>query len=196
VWYRYVILLGALAVGLPGVTMAESYAVDATESFLTFTISNLGINTVDGRFHEFDGQLDWNGIVEELELTGTITVASIDTGIRLRDRHLRGSDYFDADTYSLITYRSTSAVRDNGVIRILGDLGIKDVTREVALTATIAPSPPPDALPAEVILTVHGTIDRRPFGVVPDGVGGRMIGETVDARGRFVGRSRGKGLGD
>lgn len=198
VWYRSIVILAILAAGYPSVTPAESYAVDLHESSLSFTISNLGMSTVEGRFHEFDGELMWNGIVAELELTGSVSVVSIDTGIRLRDRHLRGSDYFDADTYPVITYRSTSARWVNGKILIRGDLRIKNVTREVVLTGMIGPPPSERSVgapangevPVAVVLTLEGEIDRRPFGVVPAGAGDRLIGETVIARGDFVGRLR------
>jgi polyisoprenoid-binding protein YceI len=200
VWYRLIVALSILTVGSPAVLPGESYAVDLRESSLTFTISNLGVNTVEGRFHDFDGELTWTGNVADLQLTGTIAVESIDTGIRLRDRHLRGADYFDVATFPEITYRSTTAEWVDGEIVISGDLRIKDVTREIRLTATISPppreasdapgAPAVDTLPVEVILTADGSIDRRPFGVVPDGPRNRLIGEIVQASGRFVGRIR------
>jgi polyisoprenoid-binding protein YceI len=206
VWYRSLVLFTLLLPGIAGLACAESYAVDLRESSLTFTISNLGVNTVEGEFHDFDGELTWTGRVEDLRITGTVAVASIDTGIRLRDRHLRGADYFDAAAFPSITYRSTTAEWVDGEIVVYGQLQIKGVTREVRLTATLSPAPQggedlrsarPNVLPPEeVILTVEGMIDRRPFGVVPDGAGNRLIGEIVTARGRFVGRRGEMGSAD
>jgi polyisoprenoid-binding protein YceI len=141
VWYRSLVLFTLLLPGIVGLACAESYAVDLRESSLTFTISNLGVNTVEGEFHDFDGELTWTGRVEDLRITGTVAVASIDTGIRLRDRHLRGADYFDAAAFPSITYRSTTAEWVDGEIVVYGQLQIKGVTREVRLTATLSPAP-------------------------------------------------------
>lgn len=61
-------------------------------------------------------------------------ITSVDTGIADRDGHLRGGDFFDAETFPLMTFRSTGAAQLGGdAYRITGDLTIKDVTRPLSI---------------------------------------------------------------
>ncbi|KIF04300.1 polyisoprenoid-binding protein, partial [Streptomyces sp. RSD-27] len=63
-----------------------------------------------------------------------VTIASVSTGIADRDAHLLSGDFFDAETFPLMTFRSTSAARVGGdTYRISGDLTIKDVTRPLSI---------------------------------------------------------------
>ncbi len=70
----------------------------------------------------------------ESSVTATIDVASIDTKEPQRDAHLKSDDFFSADTYPTITFRS-KRVEPAGEdrYRVVGDLTIRDVTKEVAL---------------------------------------------------------------
>ncbi len=61
-------------------------------------------------------------------------IASIDTGIADRDGHLVSGDFFDAEKFPLMTFRSTRAEQLGGdTYRITGDLTIKDVTRPLSI---------------------------------------------------------------
>jgi polyisoprenoid-binding protein YceI len=93
------------------------------------------ISKVRGHFRDFDATL----IIDEEQpersrLTAQIDVASIDTSVEDRDTHLRSDDFFGADQFPKITFKSTQVERGDGEsFRLTGDLTIRDITREVVL---------------------------------------------------------------
>ena len=169
---------------------ADTFRIDPDASRLAFTIQHLGFNTVRGSFEEFDGELVYTDDPESLRLSGSVQVASIDTGIGLRDRHLRGADWFDAGRHPRITFRQgqLTGMRSDGRGTIEGVLSIRGTSRPVALNAQLEER----AEEGEVVLTIDGAVDHRPFGVVPDSAGGRTIGDTVTADIRLVARRGGR----
>ena len=65
-----------------------------------------------------------------------IDAASIGTDTDMRDNHLRSGDFLEIETYPTLTFRSTG-LRPTGetTFDLVGDLTIKDITREVVLRA-------------------------------------------------------------
>src|SRR5690606_7995583 len=118
--------------------MATKWVLDPTHSEVNFKVKHLVISTVSGRFRSFDGTVESNddSDFESAKVAFSIDAASIDTNQQQRDDHLRSGDFFDAETYSSISFVSTSvkSVGDNEYI-IEGDLTIKDVTKKVELKA-------------------------------------------------------------
>ena len=116
-----------------------TWTVDAAHSHLGFAIKHLMIATVRGRFTQAQGTVT---VDESNPATATIDIAvptaSVDTGDEKRDAHLRSADFFDVERYPNITFRSkrVEATSDNS-FRIVGDLTIRDVTREVVLDAEL-----------------------------------------------------------
>jgi polyisoprenoid-binding protein YceI len=112
--------------------------LDAAHSHAEFSVRHLMISTVKGRFPEVAGKV----VVDEVnpaksQVEVTIGVASIDTREAQRDGHLKSADFFDVEKYPNITFRSTridGAI--NGAFKVVGDLTIRDVTREVVLDVT------------------------------------------------------------
>jgi polyisoprenoid-binding protein YceI len=93
------------------------------------------VTNVRGSFGEYEGKLVLDG-TEPARSTAAIDVAiaSVDTGIADRDGHLRSGDFFDAEKFPQMTFRSTAAEQLGGdKYRITGDLTIKDVTRPIAI---------------------------------------------------------------
>ncbi|MER5890950.1 YceI family protein [Streptomyces sp. NPDC001941] len=115
--------------------LTGDYTIDAAHSSIGFTVRHAMVTNVRGSFGEHEGALHLDG-GDPGKSTATIDVkiASIDTGIGDRDNHLRSGDFFDAETYPLMTFRSTQAEQLGGdKYRITGDLTIKDVTRPLSI---------------------------------------------------------------
>ncbi|MFD6424047.1 YceI family protein [Streptomyces sp. NBC_01335] len=115
--------------------LTGSYTIDPAHSSIGFTVRHAMVTNVRGSFGEHEGTLVLNG-TDPHHSTASIDVkiASIDTGIADRDGHLRSGDFFDAETFPLMTFRSTSAEQLGGdTYRITGDLTIKDVTRPLSI---------------------------------------------------------------
>jgi polyisoprenoid-binding protein YceI len=113
-----------------------TWKVDPIHSSVEFHVKHLGIATVKGQFKEFEGTLEVGP--GGASANGSVQVASVDTREPQRDEHLRSGDFFEAETYPLITFAST-AIRplDEETFEIEGDFTIHGVTRPLKLTATL-----------------------------------------------------------
>ncbi|QES48056.1 polyisoprenoid-binding protein [Streptomyces venezuelae] len=115
--------------------LTGDYVIDAAHSSIGFTVRHAMVTNVRGTFAEHQGTLHLDG-ADPARSTAAIEVriASVDTGIADRDTHLRSGDFFDAEAYPVMTFRSTAAQQLGGDrYRISGDLTIKDVTRPLAI---------------------------------------------------------------
>ena len=112
-----------------------TWKIDPAHSHVGFAIKHLMIATVRGSFTQVQGTV----IVDEADPTTasievTIPTASVTTGDEKRDAHLRSADFFDADRFPNMTFRSKRVEPVSGdSVRVVGDLTIRDVTREVVL---------------------------------------------------------------
>ncbi|MFJ8164651.1 YceI family protein [Streptomyces sp. NPDC096136] len=115
--------------------LTGDYVIDAAHSSIGFTVRHAMVTNVRGGFAQHEGALHLDG-ADPSRSTASIdvTIASVSTGIADRDAHLLGGDFFDAEAFPLMTFRSTSAARVGGdTYRVSGDLTIKDVTRPLSI---------------------------------------------------------------
>ena len=119
-------------------TTFTTWSLDPAHSHVEFAVKHLMISTVKGRFGVVRGtvRLDDNDPARgqaEIE----IDTDSIDTREPKRDAHLRSADFFDVETFPSITFRSTRIADTTGDrFKLIGDLTIHGVTREVTLDVT------------------------------------------------------------
>lgn len=118
---------------------ANAYSFDTTHTEVIFSYSHLGNSRAFGEFRSFDGEvvLDRDD-PSQSRIDIAIDPAGIDTGVEAFDSHLKSADFFDVDTFPLITFVST-AVEPTGdaTALVTGDLTIKDNTRPVVLDVTL-----------------------------------------------------------
>ncbi|MFH8517978.1 YceI family protein [Streptomyces gelaticus] len=115
--------------------LTGDYTIDPAHSSIGFTVRHAMVTNVRGTFGEHEGSLKLDGS-DPANSTASIDVriASIDTGIADRDGHLVSGDFFDAEKFPLMTFRSTHAEQLGGdKYRVTGDLTIKDVTRPLSI---------------------------------------------------------------
>ncbi|MDT9680478.1 YceI family protein [Streptomyces sp. TRM76323] len=115
--------------------LTGTYTIDAAHSTIGFTARHAMVTNVRGAFTDYDGTLVLDGADPSASSASLdIRMASVDTGSADRDGHLRGADFFDAEQFPEMTFRSTSAEALGGTdYRVTGDLTIKGVTRPVAI---------------------------------------------------------------
>lgn len=114
---------------------AADWTTDSAHTEIEFQVNHF-FTPVRGHFGDYTIDLDYNpGTPEKSSVEATIRVASIDTGNDKRDGHLRTADFFDADKYPEMTFRSTS-VRKAGEDRLVatGPLTIKGKSKEIELS--------------------------------------------------------------
>jgi polyisoprenoid-binding protein YceI len=94
----------------------------------------MGLAKVRGQFKRFDGSIEGDpATIDSAEGRFEVDLASVDTGNPDRDAHLRSADFFDVEKFPTMTFVSKSVSRDGDTYRVLGDLTIKGITKEVAL---------------------------------------------------------------
>jgi polyisoprenoid-binding protein YceI len=148
-----------------------TYRIDPAASRVEFTIGKRLFFVmhlmVTGRFTDVEGTISF----DEQEPANsraevTIGAASVNTRMGKRDAHLRKADFFDVQQHSRLTFvsrRIETIDRARGHYRVVGDLTVRGVTREVQLDATYIPTP--SRGPGRR-MTLTGALNRRDFGMV------------------------------
>lgn len=114
---------------------AGTYNIDVAHTNIGFVAKHMMVSKVRGNFGKFSGSVTIaeNPLESSAELT--ILTESISTGVADRDGHLRSDDFLSVEKYPEITFKSTRVVSHSGdEFTVLGDLTIRDVTKEVELT--------------------------------------------------------------
>ena len=112
------------------------WAIDPTHTTVEFAVKNLFFFTVKGTLTALEGTIVLDPAdVRRSSTTVVLQSASINTGNKRRDAHLRGAGYLDADRYPEIRFESTKVERgtDRDTLRVTGALTIKDKTKEIVL---------------------------------------------------------------
>ena len=120
----------------PPAPAVATYTIDPVHSELTFRVRHL-LGRVAGTFREWGGTIVMN-TAEPARSSVTVEVktASIETLKAERDTHLRTPDFFDAQRFPTMTFRSTKVGVKDKSIRLDGNLTIRDKTKPVVLEGT------------------------------------------------------------
>ncbi|MGW2814690.1 YceI family protein [Streptomyces sp. NPDC001415] len=115
--------------------LSGTYTIDPAHSSIGFTVRHAMVTNVRGAFTDHEGTLTLDGENPSASSASIdVKIASIDTGIADRDGHLRSGDFFDAEQFPVMSFRSTEAKELGGdKYRMIGDLTIKDVTRPLTI---------------------------------------------------------------
>ena len=179
-----ILLIGVVA-GLNGTTgrALDIYKADPAHSSINFTIEHMVINTVHGRFGQFEGSITVdpeNGNALK-QASATIQAKSIDTGISKRDDHLRSADFFDIVNYPTITFESKEVKKEGSDQVLVGNFTMHGVTKEISLPVKLKG---PINVMGGTRLGFEATtkLNRKDYGLVYNKVletGGLMVGEEV-----------------
>ncbi|WP_217170383.1 YceI family protein [Streptomyces sp. AC512_CC834] len=123
--------IGASAAALP--IAPGEWVLDPFHSSVNFTIRHFGIAKVRGRFTGFETELHVGRRAEDVRVSATIDLSSIDTGNTDRDAHVRASDLLDVGKRPTMAFRSKRVSGEGEDWTMEGELTIGDVTRPVAL---------------------------------------------------------------
>lgn len=112
-----------------------TWTIDAAHTSVEFAVRHMMISTVKGRFADVQGALTFDEADPTRSAVDvTIATASVDTRSEQRDGHLKSADFFDVEQFPTIRFTSTRVVKTGGEsYDLVGNLTIKDVTREVTL---------------------------------------------------------------
>jgi polyisoprenoid-binding protein YceI len=168
----------------PQVATATTWTIDPSHTQVEFSVKHMMISTVRGRFGGVRGTIvaDEAGLAP-LSIDVEIDAASIDTRDARRDEHLRSADFFDAENYPSLTFASRRVEpAGEGRWRVIGDLTIRGVRREVVLSTEFNGRGTNPWGQDVAGATAETSINRREYGLnwnVALEAGGVLVGESV-----------------
>jgi polyisoprenoid-binding protein YceI len=121
------------------VTAQSEWKFDKVHSSVTFSVRHMVISNVSGNFKDFSVVLkSEKEDFSDATVEGTIQVASISTDNDTRDKHLKSDDFFNAEKFPEIKFKSTKFEKlGDNKYKITGDLTMRDVTKEVTFDAVL-----------------------------------------------------------
>lgn len=153
------------AAGFPKLTAWE---LDPFHTTVGFRVMHMGLVEVFGRFKRYTAMVRGTSpAFSDLQVEAQIEVASVETDMPARDAHLRSADFFNADQYPYITFRSTK-VQWRPLRRFVmeGELTIKGITRPIRLEGELRGLVFKDLFAQpRVSFALTGQIDRRDWGL-------------------------------
>ena len=160
-----------------------TWTIDASHSEVGFSVRHLGISKTRGRFGAFTGALEIDAEdPSKSSVAVEIDAASIDTKDAGRDEHLRGEDFFAAEQFPTVTFRSTG-VRGEGTDWVVeGELTIRGVTKPVVLETELVGLERDPWGNDRVGFAATTEVNREDFGLTWNQVlesGGLLVGKTA-----------------
>lgn len=155
----------------PAPATTSTWNIDPAHSLLEFSAKHMMITNVKGRIADVSGTLTIDEARPDRSSADvTIVAASLDTRSEQRDQHLRSADFLDVEQFATLTFRSRrvdgASVREGATFKVVGDLTIRNVTREVTLDATYEGRGKDPWGGERVSFSADTKIDRREFGLL------------------------------
>lgn len=162
-----------------------AWQLDTAHTEIQFRVRHMMVSWVRGSFENFSADLHLDEAhPENSTVEVKVDAASINTRQADRDAHLRSPDFLDAEKYPQLVFRSKRVQRTGeNTAKLIGDLTIRDVTREITLDVTYegkAPSPFGPFVTAG--FSIRGKINRKDWGLTWNAAietGGVLVGDEV-----------------
>jgi polyisoprenoid-binding protein YceI len=169
---------------VPQLPTPGTYAIDPAHTEVGFVARHLVGTKVRGRFTRFTGSFTVADPPEQSHLHAEVEAASIDTGVGMRDDHLRTNDFLDAPTHPSLVLESTGFTKvSDSEWKMAADLTVRGVTKPVEFDLEYHGTGPGMQPGSEVVAFSASTeIDRREFGVSFNGIlegGAIVVGNKV-----------------
>lgn len=159
-----------------------TWAIDPTHSTLTFSVKHLAISKVRGSFEKFDVTVVTAEDPTATTVEAVIDVASVNTGQKDRDAHLRTSDFFQVDEFPTATFTSSSIAITGDDFTINGSLTLRGVTKPVTITGEFGGIVTDGYGQTKAGITASAKINRHDFGVSWNAAleaGGLTLGDDI-----------------
>jgi polyisoprenoid-binding protein YceI len=178
---KYFLLAAMAIVSLLGNAQTKTWTNDPAHSRLGFVVKHLTISEIDGRFSDFSAQVTTSkSDYTDAKIVLTAKVASINTDVDARDNHLRSADFFNAEKYPTLTFKSTSVKKISAKKGLIfGNLTFHGITKPVILNADFyGLITNPMNKKATAGFKVTGTIKRTDYALGPK-FSDAFVGENV-----------------
>ena len=163
--------------------LSGNYEIDSPHTHVAFTIPHFVISEVQGRFDDVSGNFTIGKTFLDSKFTATAQVASIDTGVKQRDDHLRSAEFFDAEKFPVITFSSKTITGTYDNFKMVAAVTIKGITRDVLFSGAYKGGIIKDSFGKQrVALKATGKVNRRDFNINYDGKFdlGPVVGDDVE----------------
>ena len=118
---------------------ADEYKIDPNHSSANFAVKHFMVSTVKGRFSQISGTILLDDAdMAKSSVTAIIKAASINTDNERRDNDLRSPNFFEVEKYPEIKFQSTRVEKTADGYVAIGNLTMKDVSKEIRLPFTLA----------------------------------------------------------
>jgi polyisoprenoid-binding protein YceI len=182
---RMFVFILILALTVPAWATADAWNIDPAHTVAGFTVRHLMISNVTGVFEATKGTIEYTiGDPNTIKADVTIETKSVNTRNTRRDDDLRSDNFFNAEKFPTITFKSKRVqnVKPGG-LELVGDLTIRDVTKEVVLKVEgpTAPIRDPQGI-RRVGAAASTTINRKEFNINYNRMleaGGVVVGDEV-----------------
>ena len=165
------------------------WSLDPTHSELQFKVKHLMITTVTGSLKNFEATLTSAGDdFTDADISFKGDINSLDTGNTDRDTHLKSADFFDAEKFATIEFKSNAVEKDGNDYIVNGDLTIKGETKPAKLIAEFGGIATDPWGNTKAGFTLSGKINRSDFGLTWNAAletGGVMVSEEVKILGEL-----------
>lgn len=155
------------------------WAIDPTHSEVSFKVKHMMISTVTGHFESFDANVEAeDDTFKNADIQVAVDIDSINTKNADRDAHLKSDDFFNAEQFPQMTFSSKSFDGEN----LVGDLTIRDVTKEVELDVDFNGVAVDPYGQTKAGFELTGKINRKDFGLKWSAVteaGNVVVSDTV-----------------
>jgi polyisoprenoid-binding protein YceI len=145
----------------------STYKIDAAHSEITFKVKHMMITNVSGNFNKFDATMESAAAdFSDASIQFEAEVNSINTNNEQRDGHLKSDDFFAADKFPTLSFKSNSLKLVSGEDYVLsGDLTIRGVTKTVAFAVEYGGTATDPYGQVKSGFEINGKISRKEFGL-------------------------------
>jgi polyisoprenoid-binding protein YceI len=158
--------------------------IDPAHSAAEFKVKHMMISNVKGSFSGLSGVLTEHAADSTLSyVEASVPVATVSTGDAQRDGHLKSADFFDAEMYPTLDFKSTKVVHKGDAYDVTGDLTVHGVTRQVTFAVDGPSAPGKDPWGnTRIGLSATAKLNRKDFGLVWNAAletGGFLVGDEI-----------------
>jgi polyisoprenoid-binding protein YceI len=164
--------------------LSMNWQIDNAHSEINFTVRHMMISNVRGRFESFSGQVNFDEQnPENTTVEVRIDANSINTRETRRDNHLRSPDFLYAEKYPYLTFRSKRVeLTGKNRARLVGDLTVRDITREISLDVEYAGQAKSPWGSISAGFSASGTLNRKDWNLNWNQAletGGVLVGDEI-----------------
>jgi polyisoprenoid-binding protein YceI len=141
------------------------WAIDPGHADVAFVGRHFGLTRIRGRFNGVAGDVTFGERVEDSSVTVEIDMASVSSGDRSRDDHLRSADFFDIEHHPIARFQSTSVDISGSSATMHGELTIKGVTRPVTLAVDYLGHARDPWANDRAVFSARATLNREDWGL-------------------------------